>query len=825
MILRPATCVLLVLAPLAFAQEGYRVPPPELVEVLDAAPTPDVDVSPDGRWMLLVERPAMPSIAEVARPWLGLAGSRIDPVLAMPQQPSFARGLVLKSVEEGTERRVPLRENARVGSVSWSPTSSRFVFTLAGETGTELWTQDMRELAPKLVVSGLHGVLGGAWSWFADGETLAIKLVNADRPARPERPTTPRGPAVQESQGRATALRTYQDLLGDAEDESIFAWTATCRVALVNLLAGEPRRIAKPDMYVDVEPSPDGQNLLVTRLERPFSYVLPWSLFPATTEVWDLEGRVLRTVAKTPLGDAIPMEGVPLGPRSIQWAASEPATLVWVEALDGGDPEAQAEARDRWFRQPAPFGAAPEPFLTLEGRARGLRFLADPNLVLAGEYERDRRWTRTRLVDRTNPGASVTVEDRSQNDRYGDPGTFASTTGPLGTRILRQDGEYLYRVGQGASKQGARPFVDRYSLQTRAAERLWQCGENVYETVASIARSSAVEKPALITSFESPTDPPNYRWRDLQAGTQKALTTFPDPQPTLRKLKVEFIQFARADGVALSGRLYLPANRKEGERLPLFLWAYPNEFSDAGTASQIASSPHRFVRVRGPSPVLMALHGYAVLDEASMPVVGPPETVNDTFLAQIAANAAAAIAELVKRGVVDPERCAVGGHSYGAFMTANLLAHTDLFRAGVARSGAYNRTLTPFGFQSERRTLWKAPKSYLELSPFLVADKINEPLLLVHGEKDDNTGTFPIQSERLFQAIQGNGGVARLVMLPEEAHGYRARESILHTVAETVDWLDARVRDAAPRSDRAPEPAAVKPATVDAAAPTRPGGN
>jgi len=298
------------------------------------------------------------------------------------------------------------------------------------------------------------------------------------------------------------------------------------------------------------------------------------------------------------------------------------------------------------------------------------------------------------------------------------------------------------------------------------------------------------------------------------------LTSFPDPQPGLRNLKVEFVTFARADGVGLSGRLYLPANRKEGERLPLFVWAYPNEFSDAGTAGQIASSPHRFVRVRGPSPVLLALHGYAVLDEASMPVVGPPETVNDTFLAQIAANAEAAIQELTRRGIVDPERCAVGGHSYGAFMTANLLAHTDIFRAGVARSGAYNRTLTPFGFQSERRTLWKAPKSYLELSPFLVADKINEPLLLVHGEKDNNTGTFPIQSERLFQAIQGNGGVARLVMLPEESHGYRARESVLHTMAETVEWLDARVRDAAPRTDRAPEPAA-----VNAAAPTRPGGN
>jgi dipeptidyl aminopeptidase/acylaminoacyl peptidase len=803
-----------------FAQDGYHLPPPAIVAVLDAAPTPDVDVSPDGRWMLVIERPSMPSIAELARPWIGLAGERIDPVLSMPQQTSFARGLVLRSVEDGTERRVPLEDGVRIGRATWSPSSSRIVFTLATDAGTELWTQDIRELAPHRVVAGLNGVLGAPFAWFADGDTLVVKLVDRDRGDAPRRPTTPAGPAVQESAGRATALRTYQDLLGDAADERAFAWHATSRLAIADLLDMQLRPLGKPDLFADAEPSPDGKYLLVTRIERPFSYVLPASSFPQSIEVWDLDAQLLRTIAKRPLGDAIPMEGVPLGPRDVQWAASEPSTLVWVEAQDGGDPATKAQVRDRWFRQPSPFATAAESFITLEWRARGIRFLANPDLVMVSEYERDRRWTRTRIHDRSQPGATLTVEDRSRNDRYGDPGAFASATGPVGTRIVRQDGEYLYRVGQGASADGARPFVDRYSLKSRTSERVWQCGEDVYESVVAIAKSSAVEKPTLITSFESPADPPNFRLRDLQGGTSKALTNDPDPQPGLRGLKVESITFKRRDGVTLSGRLYLPADRKEGERLPLFLWAYPIEFSDAATAGQIAGSPNRFVRVRGPSPILLALHGYAVLDEASMPVIGDPSTVNDTFLDQIGWNAEAAIQELVRRGVVDPERCAVGGHSYGAFMTANLLAHTDLFRAGVARSGAYNRTLTPFGFQSERRTLWEAPQSYIELSPFLAADKVNEPLLLVHGAMDDNPGTFPIQSERMFQAIQGNGGIARLVMLPDEAHGYRARESVMHTLAETIDWLDRHVRDAAPRSDRAPDPEA-----VEAASPQRPGGN
>ncbi|MBI5364995.1 MAG: S9 family peptidase, partial [Planctomycetes bacterium] len=373
-----------------------------------------------------------------------------------------------------------------------------------------------------------------------------------------------------------------------------------------------------------------------------------------------------------------------------------------------------------------------------------------------------------------------------------------TTPNESGERVVRLDGNFVYRSGRGASKDGERPFLDRYDLRTKTTERLWQCASGTYETLVSVHASSAAAKPVVVTSFETPKEAPNFLLRDLGAEKPRALTHFPDPQPALRGVKQELVKYARADGVELSGTLYLPADWKPGTRLPLFVWAYPLEFTDAATAGQVSGSPNRFVRVRGASQILFALHGWAVLDNASMPVVGDPETMNDTFLEQIVAASKAAIDFCVERGVADRERVAVGGHSYGAFMTANLLAHCDLFKAGVARSGAYNRTLTPFGFQSERRTIWEAPKSYLALSPFLEAHKVNEPLLLIHGARDDNTGTFPIQSERMYAAIQGNGGKARLVLLPGEAHGYSARESVLHTVAEMFEWCDRYARDAQP---------------------------
>jgi len=261
----------------------------------------------------------------------------------------------------------------------------------------------------------------------------------------------------------------------------------------------------------------------------------------------------------------------------------------------------------------------------------------------------------------------------------------------------------------------------------------------------------------------------------------------------------QFVTYQRKDGVKLSATLYLPPSYKPGTRLPVIMWAYPREFGDPDSASQITGSANRFILVSGYSHQFLLLSGYAVFDNPTMPIVGPGETANDHYVDQLVASAEAAIDKVVEMGIGDRDRIGVGGHSYGAFMTANLLAHSRLFRAGFAESGAYNRSLTPFGFQSERRTFWEVPDLYAKMSPFWFAHQVKDPILLMHGEADDNSGTFPIQSERFYMALKGQGATVRYVTLPFEAHGYAGRETLLHILAERINWFDKYVKNAGPR--------------------------
>lgn len=774
------------------AQESYRRPSREILAVLDAPETPAVFVSPSRRHALLGERLRYPPVAELAQPMLRLAGVRINPNTNGPHRPVTYTSFTLVRLSSAAKTQVRVPGN-RLSAPEWSPDGARFAFTLTRPGAIELWVGETQTAAVRRVEGlAVNAALGSILAWLPDSRTLLVAAVPADRGPPPVRAEVPSGPLIQESLGGAGPLRTYQDLLQDAHDEARFDYYATSRLVLVDTDGRRLQPVGGPGVLVSAAPSPDGRYLLVTRLLRPYSYLHTHPRFPRSIELWSRTGALVRELARLPLADKIPIEGVPVGPRLHRWHPAEAATLFWVEALDGGDPRAKAPHRDRILELGEPFTGEPREFARLEHRFDGLAWLDTGQAALASDYDRNRRRRRTFLINRRGETERL-LFSRNIQDRYGDPGAPVERVLASGHRAVLTSAGRLLLAGPGASPEGDRPFLDRFDPASGAAERLFHCDAASYEEVIAVLDDEGCR---LLTRRETPNVPPNYFLRDVSAGSAAALTDLHDQAPQLQGITKRLVTYKRADGVPLSFMLYLPPGYSGRERLPAVLWAYPREHTSADTAGQVTGSPHRYTLITGASHLFFLLAGYAILDGASMPVIGDPETVNNTFVEQIVAGARAAIEEADRLGVADPRRVGVGGHSYGAFMTANLLAHSDLFRAGIARSGAYNRTLTPFGFQAERRTLWEAPETYLRMSPFLVAHRINEPLLLIHGAADNNEGTFPMQSERMYQAVRGNGGVVRLVMLPHESHAYLARESVEHTIAEMIDWFDRHVKAA-----------------------------
>jgi dipeptidyl aminopeptidase/acylaminoacyl peptidase len=605
---------------------------------------------------------------------------------------------------------------------------------------------------------------------------------------------------VQENFGKATPAMTFQDLLKNAHDENLFDYYATSQLVLINAATGRAVPIGKPAVYDSVQPSPGGDHFLVVRNHRPYSYLHTANSFPKDIEVWDAQGKVVHKLASLPLADQVPIEGVPTGPRGYAWRPTEAATLVWVEALDGGDTKKKAPLRDVVKMLKAPFAGQPVELMKTEQRFGGLTWGEKDGLVFLRDFDRNRRWSRVFSLNADDPSMKPQVVwDRSIQDRYNDPGNPVMKRLPNGHMVIQQNGDNIFLSGQGATPRGDRPFLARFNLKTLKSEPIFRCDDSSYESFVTLLSDDGSR---FITSYETQTTPPNYFIRTAGGDSKQALTNFPDPTPQLRGITKQLVRYKRKDGVDLSFTLYLPPGYKQGTPLPTMVWAYPIEFSDPTVAGQISGSTNRFTSFGGTSHLFFALMGYAVLDDATMPVIGDPETMNNTYVEQIVASAEAAIGKAVEMGVTDRNRVGVGGHSYGAFMTANLLAHSDVFKAGIARSGAYNRTLTPFGFQAERRTFWEAPDMYFKVSPFMHAHKIKEPILLIHGEADNNTGTHPIQSDRMYQAIKGNGGNVRYVTLPHESHGYAGRESIEHTLWEMITWADRYVKQSQPTASR-----------------------
>ncbi len=799
---RAAALILLFAFATTAMGQGYQKPPQDVLDILTAAVTPVASVSPTRDFVLLSTGLRYPPIADLAQPMLRLAGLRINPNTSGPHRFQYAVMLTLKRIADGSEVKVNLPPGGKITSLQWSPNGKHFSFTNTTSTGIELWVGDSANgNVRKLKGVVINATEGDETQWMPDNKTLLVQLVPAKRLGAPVASNVPREPNSQESSGRPGPVRTFQDLLKTPHDEALFEYYATSQLALVDSGSGKISEVGQPSIFLSEDVAPDGLHILVARIRRPFSYLHTSFSFPREVEVWDTKGRLVHKLASLPLADQVPIDGVITGPRSYRWRPTEPATLVWVEALDGGDPKRKVPHRDRFLMLKAPFSSAPVELTKTEHRFAGSSWGEKDGLVLFSDFERDRRWSRTFMISADKPGeAPKMIWSRSSQDRYNDPGSPLLRTLPNGKRAILQNGDFVYLSGTGASPEGDRPFLDKFNLQTLKSERLFRSDGNQYEAVVALLDDQASK---FITRHESPTAAPNYYLRTRGAeGTNPivSLTKFPDATPQLRGIKKQLVTYKRADGVQCSFTLYLPPNYREGTRLPTVVWAYPLEFTDPGTAGQVTGSTQRSTQIVGSSHLFFLLQGYAVLDNTTMPVVGDPETVNNTYVEQIVMSAKAAIDKAAEMGVTDPERVGVGGHSYGAFMTANLLAHSDLFRAGIARSGAYNRTLTPFGFQSERRTLWEAPEMYIKVSPFMVAHKIKEPILFIHGEADDNTGTFPIQSERMYQAVRGHGGTVRLVTLPLEAHGYSSRETIEHVLHEMITWFDKHVKNAATRA-------------------------
>lgn len=795
---------------------GYDQPPKEILDVLHAPSPPVANVSPTQDYILLVAWQDYPAMARVATPFLRLAGVRIEPKNHSKHDTPggygikpCARSFELVQIASGKQRPVELPAGACPESPQWSADGKRFAFTNITADSVELWVGEVATgKAHKVPGVRLNPMFNGELQWMPDQKTLLVKLVPDDMGAPPAKPLVPSGPSIQETGAEKGQSSTYEnrDTLGSKHDEDLFDYYAAAQPAFVDASSSVISRFGKPGNYESLDPAPDGKHLLVTAIHKPYSYVTTYGRFPQNIDVWDVSNRakiLVQNIASLPLADRVPIHGVPLGPRQHTWRATEPATLIWAEALDGGDWNVKVPARDKVMMQKAPFNVPALEIARTEQRFSGFAWSERQNITLMYEYDENRHWLRTFVVNLDDQQQKPSLLwDLSTDEKYANPGSPLYRRLSNGDRVIRLDGDSIYLSGNGASPDGDRPFFDKLDLTTRKSERLFRSDKDSYERFLSFKGSDA---RSIITWHQSVTAPPNAYLRTLGAAVaaepneavfaseKVAITHIPDPTPTVRAIKKRLVKYKRADGLDLSFTLYTPPGYTEGTAVPTILYAYPLDYADASKAGQVTGSQATFTRLRDYRLLLLA--GYAIIDNAAFPIVGDPKKAYDTYTEQLVADAKAAVDEAVRLGVADPKRIGVTGHSHGALMTANLLAHSDLFKAGVATSGSYNKTLTPFGFQSERRSVWEAPDVYQKVSTFFYADKLKTPILIIHGADDANPGTTPLQASKLYEAVRGNGGTARLVMLPHEPHWYSAMESNEQLIYEMVRWFDKYVKN------------------------------
>jgi len=786
------------------AQENvtYQKPPQEILQLADAEMPPSISTDRKAENSFLSYRSRYKTIAELSETEFRLAGLRINPVTNINSREVFSEKITFYDLKTSKEKTIAgLPSVGRFSNQSWNKSQSKFAVTNTTEKGVELWIIDVKTLnATKIFEDKLNANLGRPFSWISDKEVIVNVIPSTRKPLINAAEIVATGPTVSVADGKEAQNRTYQDLLKNKNDEFNFEQLALSELVKVDIESGTKTKWKDAAMYTDVSVSPDGKYVLTSEIQKPFSYIVTYNSFPSVDIVFDINGKLVKEVDKKALQEVVPkgFSSTILGKRSLYWRADQPSTLYWVEALDGGDANKPAEYRDAVYQLAAPFTAEKQLLVKVKDRYRGVTW-GNNDVALIRDSWYNTRNESYYIFNPSNPQQETKrFFSRNTQDAYNDPGSFVTEINDYGRNVLSFTKGKLLLAGEGISAEGVLPFVDDFDIKTQKTTRLWRAQKS--DKLEAIVRFIDPKKGVVLEQIQSKSDYPNLYIRNIfqKGGKAKQVTFTKNPFESLDNVYKELITYKRADGVELSGTLYLPPNydKTKKEKLPMLMWAYPREFKDAATAGQVTTSENKFTSPSYGGPVFWALRGYAVLDNAAFPIIGEgKEEPNDTFVPQLVANAKAAIDAVDALGFIDRARVAVGGHSYGAFMTANLLTHSNLFAAGIARSGAYNRTLTPFGFQSEQRNYWEAPEVYNTMSPFMNAEKMKTPLLLIHGEADNNTGTFPMQSERYFNALKGLGATTRFVLLPKESHGYAAKENVLHMLWEQDQWLEKYVKN------------------------------
>lgn len=786
----------------SYSQENlsYQKPHENILELAEAPLAPSIRMDSKGQNVVFLYRSNFKTIEELSEEEMRLGGLRINPVTNIGSRTRYYNDIKVRIGQEGEPQVISgLPESDRFANFSWSPNQKFMAFTCTKSDGVELWVLDIENAkAMKLTEANLNANMGRPFFWFKDNNSLLVKKLSQDRKSLINTKTAiPTGPTVSVSEAGVKAQnRTYQDLLKNKSDEHNFEQLAMSELHKVNL-DGSTSLWKETNMYRNISFSPDGAYVMVTTIGKPFSYLVPYYRFPSKSVIYKSDGTFVSTPLEVPLIEDLPKGFMAerTGKRDLNWRNDKPATLIWTEALDGGDPANEVPFRDEVFQQDAPFTGPAKSILKTKDRFSGIQWGND-KIAIAYDYWWNTRNTRTYIFNPSDPKQiPVIISDRNYQDRYSDPGDFVTKQNDFGEYVLDIHNNKAYLIGDGYSSKGKFPFIDEMNLDTQKSNRLYQ--SNLTDKVESISFALNAKAGEYVVRIESKNEYPNYYIRNIKKRKGlKPLTQFENPFKSIQNVQKEVIKYKRDDGLDLTATLYLPTNYQEGKKYPMVMWAYPREYKDKNSAGQSTSNSNEFTYPYYGSPIYWVTRGYVVLDDASFPIVGEgDEEPNDSFVKQLVANGKAAIDAVDEKGLIDRNKVAVGGHSYGAFMTANLLSHSNLFAAGIARSGAYNRTLTPFGFQSEERSYWEAPEIYYNMSPFMHADTMKTPLLLIHGEADNNSGTYPLQSERYFNALKGLGAPVRLVMLPKESHGYAAKESVMHMLWEQDEWLEKHVKN------------------------------